>query len=151
MKFALDELANAVKKLTLPVIQDETAKIIVEDKEILKRKKAELKGGVNPDGSLIGEYRSEEYRLFKQNLNPIAKGKVDLIVTGAFANSAKVEKQGDGKFLIEYSDNKAESLISKYDRGKKNITSINPKVFKGLQKTKYAPKLIIALKKKAGL
>ena len=148
MKFTLDELSNSLKSLTLPVIQQETEKIILTDKQLVERKQAELKAGINPDGSLIGTYKSESYRLYKLRKNPIARGNVDLIDTGSYKNKMVADSLGNRQFRVVSEDDKREMLIKKY--GEK-IEGINPEIFIGLQKTVYGPQLLESLKKKARL
>ena len=150
MKHSIDTMIAKLEKLTLPRIQKETEVIILSDPELLRRKKAELKTGVNPLGGIIGTYRSKGYELFKSQKNPLAGGNVDLILKGAFSNSAFVVSKGGGKYSIDYRDSKADDLISKYG-GDGNLNTINPMVFAGLQKTKYAPQLNERLKRIARL
>jgi len=57
------------------------------------QKAAEFREGENPDGSMIGTYRSLSYELFKEKINPIAGGAVDLMLTGAFIDSFFTKKQ----------------------------------------------------------
>lgn len=135
----LVELRNGLKRLTLNNLQDATAKIIVEDSTLLSRKRDEFKAGVKPDGSIIGTYKSDSYKLFKIQKNPSAGGNVDLILTGSTARQLGVDSLGNGVFKIKSNDPKWNSLISKYGS---EIQSINKDVFDGLQKSKYAPQLI---------
>lgn len=144
----LGELKNRLKKITLPIAQSETANIISNDANILSRKKSEMTAGVNPDGSIIGEYSSESYRLFKISKNPIAGGNVDLILTGSTKNNLKVESLGNSMFILRSTDEKWNSLVSKYGN---QIQQINLSVFNGLQKSQYAPQLVQRIKTITGL
>ena len=144
----LDVLSAKLKKITLPIIQKNVEEMVVADKEILKRKKAELKAGVNPDGSLIGSYASESYALFKQNLNPIAQGNVDLILTGESIDGAKVESLGKGKFKVDIPLYHEREIIRDYGE---QVEGINEKVFIGYQKRRYAPRLIKRMQKFIGI
>jgi len=144
----LNELSNKLKRITLPRVQEETAKIITADTKILGRKRDELKTGFNPDGSIIGEYRSPSYRLFKLQKNPLAGGKVDLILTGSTARRLGVDYLGNSVYQINSTDPKWEGLIAKY--GDK-IQAINPVIWDNLQKTEYAPKLVARIKQIAKL
>lgn len=147
-KTTLGELRSSLQKLTLPVVQELTADIILEDRKIINQKIDEFKAGVNYDGTKIGEYKSESYRLFKMELNPFAQGNVDLILTGALKDGLKVEYIGDGHYLLYSTDEKWDGLKAKY--GEK-IAMINLEQFERLQKTEYAPKLIKAMRRLAGL
>lgn len=147
-KSNLGKLKRQLLKLPLRKLQKETEKIILQDRQIVLRKKAELKTGSNPDGSSIGVYRSAEYRIFKMQLNPLAGGKVDLILTGSTRDKLYVESLGNGKFTIKSKDEKWELLTSKYGNA---IEAINVDVFNGFQKTIYAPKLISKMKIISGI
>lgn len=145
----LDELLSRVERVTkLGVLQNETSKIITKDKNILNHKRGELKSGKNADGSIIGTYKSERYELFKRQLNPLANGKVDLILTGSTKDKLEVLYLGNGTYKIVSTDKKWNSLIGKY--GEK-IQIINQKEFERLQTTVYAPLLIQSIKRIANL
>lgn len=132
------KLKESLSRFTIPVLQKEVAQIVLRDRKIVDRKQDELKAGASPDGSDIGTYRSEGYRLFKQSRNPFAGGKVDLILTGAYKNAIKVLSLGNSQFTLRSSDSKRDDLIAKY--GVEN-EGINNEVWETLQKFEYTPKL----------
>ena len=125
--------------MTLPKIRQETEKIIKNNPQLVFRKQDEFRHGENPDGSTIGLYRNEEYRLMKQQMNPLAGGTVDLILTGSTIKHLQVVSLGNGEFKLYSTDHKWPSLVEKYG---KQIEVISIKHFEGLQKHEYAPKLI---------
>ena len=139
------KLKENLKKFTLPVLQKEVSQIILRDKKILDRKRDELKAGVSPDGSDIGQYRSQSYAIFKESRNPFAGGKVDLILTGAYERAIKVLSLGNSKFTLRSSDSKRDGLISKY--GIEN-EAINEEIWNKLQKFDYAPELFKKIRPK---
>lgn len=147
-KITLGKLRTNLQKLTLPVVQELTADIIVADKKIIARKRDEFKAGFNPDGSRIGIYQSESYRIFKMEKNPFADGYVDLILTGSLKEGLKVEHIGDGKYILLSTDSKWEELQEKYGE---QIQLINEEHFARLQKVEYAPQLIKAMRRLSGL
>lgn len=149
-KVNLGQLRDGLKKITFPKAQDATAKIIVKDKNLLSRKRDEMKAGVRPDGSIIGAYTSPIYAQFKRNLNPNASGNVDWILTGATVRSTYVKSLGDSKFIVTSDVELWSKLIGKYPKGEE-IQTINIDVFNGLQKSIYAPQLNDALKVISGL
>lgn len=143
----LEGLKRKLEKLTLGKIRQETEKIIKKDPSLLNRKRAEFREGKNPDGSNIGDYRSEEYRLFKLNMNPFADGHVDLFLTGSTWERLRVISLGNGEYLLESTDPKWGRLIEKYGE---QIELISPEVFERIQKNNYAPQLIERLQKIIG-
>jgi len=141
------KLRNSLKALSLSKIQQETEKIILNDKAVLQRKEVELKTSSTPDGNTIGEYRSDSYRLFKMQRNPLAGGKVDLFLTGAFIKGIRVLSLGSGSFTLRSTDGKRDKLITGARGYGIENEGINEEVWRGLQQTNYAPKLISALRK----
>ena len=141
------QLRNNLKKFTEKRLQNEVSQIILSDKNILDRKRDELKAGVKPDGGDIGTYRSQAYSLFKQSRNPFAGGKVDLILTGAYERAIKVLSLGNSKFTLRSSDSKRDDLIAKY--GIEN-EGINETVWNKLQKFDYAPQLFKNIRSQLG-
>lgn len=139
----MGELKRRLRKLSKKTLQKETEKIILKDEEVVKRKKAELRGGVRPTGQIIGEYRSESYRLFKLNKNPLAGGKVDLILTGSTKDKLYLVSVTDGRFTFESADPKWQGLVEKYGE---EIKGVNADVFRGFQQTIYAPELVEKMK-----
>jgi len=147
-RLSMGSLKSKLKKLTKPILKKETETIILRDREIVKRKKAELKGGVRPSGAIIGTYRSERYRLFKLQLNPLARGNVDLILTGSTKDQLYLVSLKDGSFTFESADPKWKGLVEKYGE---EVKGINADVFRGLQQTRYAPELIQRMREITGL
>ena len=141
------QLRNNLKKFTEKRLQNEVSQIILSDKNILDRKRDELKAGVKPDGGDIGTYRSQSYSLFKQSRNPFAGGKVDLILTGAYERAIKVLSLGNSKFTLRSSDSKRDDLIAKY--GIEN-EGINETIWNKLQKFDYAPQLFKNIRSQLG-
>lgn len=153
-RLTLGEIKRRLQKLTQAKLEQATQEIILKDPKILERKKDELKSGIRPDGSIIGEYRSEKYKLFKQKLNPLAGGKVDLILKGDTKRGLYLESDGKGGFIFRSSDSKWDDLMAKYNKGQigsKDLKAINPQVFDRLQKFVYHPELIVEMKKISGL
>ena len=140
------KVKDSLAKLSLSTIQNEVSKIIVRDRKIIERKRDELKAGVNPDGSKIGEYQSDSYAVFKHSRNPFAGlGNVDLMLTGAYERGIRVLSLGNSVYTLRSTDGKRDALIGKY--GEKT-EGINEEVWEALQKFDYAPKLFEALRKK---
>lgn len=134
------ELKKQLERLTLERLRKETAKIILSDRLIIERKQAELRSGSSSvQGEIIGYYKSESYKAFKQSINPYANGTVDLILTGSTKDNLKVISLGEGEFALESTDSKWAGLVERYGD---NITRINIRSFEGLEKLTYAPLLI---------
>lgn len=145
---SLRELQRRIKKIDLPVIQGELQKIIVADPEIVREKTDEFRAGELPDGKPIGEYQSESYRIFKLQKNPLAGGKVDLILTGAFVRGLVVQKMSSEKYRFTSLDEKARKLQGKYTM---SIWGLNKKTWIDLQQSKYSGLLNKRLKQITGL
>ena len=148
-KLTLGSLQRKLQRLTQPVIQKETEKIIVNSPSLVFRKQDEFRQGENPDGSTIGEYSQsllgQEYRLFKLSLNPLAGGTVDLILTGSTIRNLQILSLGNGEFSLFSTDFKWPGLVEKYGE---QIKGINSDFFKGLQLHEFGPALNLALKQK---
>lgn len=116
-------------------------------RELRKAKINELEFGLRPDYKKIGNYRSDSYAFRKNNLNPLAGfGNVDLMLTGAFANSLFPIKKTTG-FIFESSDSKLGDLISKYGM---DIMGLNQKTFDDIQKNIYSVEIIRYIKTRIG-
>ena len=138
-RLTLKELKTKLDKLTLPRIQKETEKIITKDPSLINRKQWEFLHGEDPFGNDIGVYANEDYRLFKIQLNPLAGGKVDLILTGATKNALRIVPIGNREFYLESTDWKWDNLVDKYGE---RIRVISYDFFIKLQREIYAQKLI---------
>ena len=151
-KLTLRSLRSKIEELILKILQGMTKKVIVGTPDLINAKITEFQYGLNPDRSDIGEYAptpaGQKYRLFKLQLNPFAQGKVDLILTGATARGLEVVSLGNSKYLLESTDAKWDDLKAKYGD---QIRLINEDEWKDLQRYKYAPELIKAMKKRTGL
>lgn len=143
-KSTIKELRDSLQKLTLPRIQKEVERIIKTDTALVDRKQWEFYRGLDPINNPIGAYASYDYELYKIQLNPLAGGKVDLILTGATKDALRVVALGNREFYLESTDWKWGHLVQKYGE---RITVINKDFFVKLQREVYAPKLIEALKR----
>jgi len=107
--------------------------------DLIKEKVKEYQKGINPDGSTIGFYRSQQYSLFKRQKNPLAGGTVDLILTGGFTRGLFVENKHDNVFNFDSHDEKAPDLFIKYGDDQQGLSDIT---WIKLQKDKLAPELL---------
>lgn len=123
------------------------AREILRSPELIKAKVDELKRGENPEGGRIGYYRNPAYRLFKQSINPMARGTVDLILTGNFSRGIGLERAGKGKFLFDSSDEKAPDLFEKY--GQENRL-LNIREWQRIQREILWPRYIKQIKRSLG-
>lgn len=135
----LSSLARNLQSLSLPVIQGQTQAIIQKDSQIKREKIDEFRAGELPDGSRIGEYASESYRLFKLDQNPLASGFVDLILTGAYISALFVERVEGDRYRFNSTDEKAEPLRQKYGN---EIRGLNEGTFRDLEEKVYQPQMV---------
>ena len=117
--------------------------LIKEEKtlKLLKRQDFE-EGDIFGDGKTY-TYRSPSYENFKRTINPLAGGKVDLILTGAFVDSMYLLKPKQGRYLFGATDSKRSKLVEAYSI---NIMGLNQNVFDKFQKEIIAPRFVRKIK-----
>lgn len=119
------------------------AQIVLNDqKELKKAKIDEFERGELPDGNRIGYYRDKNYREFKQTLNPLASGTVDLILTGRTVSTLFVRRSGSPRAYI-FGMNDRYNLIGKYGI---DILGLNEQTFEQREARAYAPELVKLIK-----
>jgi len=119
----------------------------MRDPKLITAKLNEFRRGELPNGNAIGFYKSPEYSLFKRNLNPLAGGTVDLILTGSFTRGLFVDDIAPSRFLFDSHDEKTDLLIGKYGL---DIMGINQQEWERLQRNVYAPQLVKFIKRQIG-
>lgn len=125
-------------------LENQVHEIILSDQDKLKERKVnEFTRGQRPDGERIGEYRNAEYGIFKAQINPLANGYVDLLLTRSFTRKMFLRKFGQG-YLFNSSDNKTGNLIGKYGI---DIMGINQEWFNERQKNIYKYILLFDISK----
>ena len=117
--------------------------IVLNDNKALKEEKIdEWELGLRPNNRLIGNYRDAEYAIFKERLNPIAMGHVDLLYTRQTANSLFVHKGNEsGSFTFGMNDRY--NLIGRYGI---DIMGLNQGRFDYRQKNIYLKLLVQTIK-----
>jgi len=149
------ELLKKFRKINnLKTIQKEVETIIINDQLIIEAKQDEFEQGLAPDGNDIGDYSWNEYKEYKESINPRANGKVDLKLTGSFHQGLFVESLGSSRFMFNSRDSKSDKLFGRsYKNGVNGqiLRSISEETFLDLQKKKYRGELVRVLKRKAGL
>ena len=78
--------------------------------------------GRSVDNDIIGEYRSNDYKMFKVSKNPRAGGTVDLTLTGSLGNKLTIFKQGNLTYRIESTDDKFNKISEKYGLEQFNLS-----------------------------
>ena len=121
--------------------------IVVSDTNTLVDEKIdEFTHGVMPDGKRIGVYRNAEYALFKQHINPLAGGYVDLMLMRNFVNGLHLDKLFKRAYIFNSTDRKTNNLIGKYGIG---ILGINQQYWLNRQKEVYRIPFVQMIKNKA--
>jgi hypothetical protein len=123
--------------------------LITNDQTIIEAKQNEFERGLAPSGDIIGRYRDVDYAVFKEQINPLANGNVDLKLTGSFQSQLYVKSLGNSRFQFDSRDGKAPMLFSRsYTDGVNGqvLRALNQDTFNDLQKKDYAPKLIRYIK-----
>jgi len=119
-------------------------KIILSDQKTLKEEKInEFSHGLRPDNSKIGVYKDAEYAIFKDHINPLANGYVDLLLTRQFSGGLFVQRFSPRTFIFNSSDSKTGNLIGKYGI---DIMGINQEWFDIRQKDVYRLVLVQQIK-----
>lgn len=145
---SLNEIERRLRKATETKLQKKVEELVINDQTIIEAKQDELSRGLTPDGGIIGTYAWPEYEMFKQTINPLADGNVDLKLTGMFQSRLFVRSKGNSKFDFDSRDGKAPMLFEKYGS---EVRGINQDTFNDLQKKDYAPKLVRYIKQITGL
>lgn len=117
----LDSYLSKLEKAKNNIESDVLSLLMERESEIRDMIKQRWLLGRRPDGSLIGFYRDVNYAIFKQTINPSAKGDVDLILSGDLVNNIKTVL-GKNKIEILSSDYKFEEISLKYGLDNFNIT-----------------------------
>jgi hypothetical protein len=120
--------------------------VIKEEANLLELKKQDFEEGDIYGNGRTYTYQSQEYSDFKKTVNPLAKGKVDLILTGAFVNSMYLLKPKQGRYLFGAKDKKRNKLVEDYSI---NIMGLNQNVFEKFQRDIILPRFIRKLKQYA--
>lgn len=124
-------------------MQSIVEKIVLSDQRNLKDEKiSEWEQGLIIDGVEKREYRSADYAIFKSQINPLAKGHVDLLLSRQTARTLFVRKGlTDSGFTFGMQD--YHNLLDKYGNG---ILGLNQDWFVNRQKEVYLNKLIQEIK-----
>jgi len=124
--------------------------ILVErdQNQVLKKAKInELEFGYRPSFKKIGTYANPEYAAAKHAQNALAGyGYVDLIKTGAFANSLFPVQSGRG-FIFDSGNSKAPKLIEAYGR---DIMGLNQRTFAKVEALYYVTPIAKYIKQRLG-
>lgn len=87
--------------------------VILNTPTIINQVKRRWLYGKGVGRAIIGTYASEEYRLYKMQLNPLAGGNVDLELSGDLVNNLTIRQSGR-MFEIFSTDEKFTKLANKY-------------------------------------
>jgi hypothetical protein len=109
------------KKQKSDIQNDVDTLIMFDSANITDKVKKRWSWGRGVNGGEIGLYRSSEYKAFKLNKNPSARGTVDLILTGSLSNKLKIRKMGS-LFEVVSLDQKFKKIGDKYGFEQFNLT-----------------------------
>lgn len=117
---------------------------LIKDEKTLKTLKEQdfIQGDIYGDGTDVA-YRSNNYSILKERMNPKAGGAVDLIFTGVFVDSMYLLKPKNGKYMFGNTDKKRNILKEKYGE---NIFGLNRTVFEKYQIDIITPRFVRRLK-----
>lgn len=157
MPISAKQMSQRLKPLlTLSKQREIVEELILKDEKTLKLLKEQdyLEGDIYGNGDYATYHPNNSYEVnrkagynlyepFKASLNPLANGKVDLILTGAFVDAMYLLKPKAGKYLFGNRDKKRNILKEMYGE---NIFGLNQKVFDKFQKDIIYPRHLRILK-----
>ena len=121
----IDSIVNRIKSITESnlytwvdeYIEANKSRLVTDIQNRLKRGDS-----VHDVNDVIGEYKSVAYRMFKQRMNPLAGGSVDLFLTGDLQRFLTIEKRSKNIFKIYSKDGKYKMLADKYGKEQFGLT-----------------------------
>ena len=128
----------------ITVLRDMVREELIKEEDTLRMLKEQdfLEGDIYGNGAK-DTYASEDYSRYKMSLNPLAGGFVDLIKTGAFIDSFKLNKPKENRYLFGATNSKRGELVKKYGI---DIMGLNQGVFDKFQKEIIAPRFVRKIK-----
>ena len=102
----------------------------------------QLQKGIRGDGQKIGEYKNKDYQKYKKQINPQARGFVDLKLEGDFYKGFVIKEDGNFQTVIS-KDDKSEKLEKKYGS---EIYILTDKNHQKIVKDYILPTLLINIK-----
>lgn len=121
----IDNILNRIKSITESNLYNWVNEYIDANKSRLVTDiQNRLKRGdsVHDVNDVIGEYKSVAYAMFKQRMNPLAGGSVDLFLTGDLQRFLTIEKRSKKIFKIYSKDDKYKMLANKYGSDQFGLT-----------------------------
>lgn len=121
----IDNILNRIKSITESnlytwveeYIEANKSRLVTDIQNRLKRG-----DNVHDVNDVIGEYKSVAYAMFKQRMNPLAGGSVDLFLTGDLQRFLTIEKRSKNIFKIYSKDDKYKTLADKYGKEQFGLT-----------------------------
>lgn len=133
----IDNILNRLKSITKDNLYSWCDEYIEQNKsKLVKQIQERLKRGDSAHNvnDIIGEYKSVAYAMFKQRMNPLAGGNVDLFLTGDLQRYLTIEKQSKNIFKIYSKDEKYKELANKYGSEQFGLTEEQQtELFTGMQ------------------
>jgi hypothetical protein len=162
MSISAKQYQKRLQKVTkLSLLREMVNEELIKDEKTIKILKEQdfLQGDIygNDTYSLYHPNNSYEanqkagyklYEPFKNSLNPLANGHVDLILTGAFVDAMYLLKPKQGRYKFGNTDKKRNILKEMYGD---NIFGLNQNVFNKYQKEIIAPRFLRRIKTTANI
>ena len=121
----IDNVLNRIKSITESNLYTWVEEYIESNRSRLVRDiQNRLKRGQNVHdiNDVIAEYASEAYAMFKERMNPLAEGSVDLFLEGDLHRFLTIEKKSKNIFKIYSKDEKYKMLANKYGKEQFGLT-----------------------------
>jgi len=133
-----------MKVLNQRTLEQLANEVIVKDEATIRDLKEQdfLQGDIYGDDYSYATYRSQTYASMKYKQNPLANGKVDLVLTGRFVKSLRLKKPVRNRYQFYSRVPYASELEDRYGK----IFGLNQKVFDKYQKEILRPRFVRLIK-----
>ena len=121
----IENIVNRIKSITKSNLYTWVEEYLEANKSMLVRdiqNRMQRGESVHDVNDVIGEYASEAYMMFKQRMNPLAGGDVDLFLEGDLQRFLTIEKRSKNIFKIYSKDEKYKKLAEQYGKEQFGLT-----------------------------
>src|SRR5690606_2314140 len=121
----IENIVNRIKSITKSNLYTWVEEYLEANKSMLVRdiqNRMQRGESVHDVNDVIGEYASEAYMMFKQRMNPLAGGDVDLFLEGDLHRFLTIEKRSKNIFKIYSKDEKYKKLAEQYGKEQFGLT-----------------------------
>lgn len=121
----IENIVNRIRSITESNLYNWVEEYIEANKSRLVRdiqNRLQRGDSVHDVNDVIGEYKSVAYAMFKERMNPLAGGSVDLFLEGDLQRFLTIEKRSKNIFKIYSKDEKYKELAKQYGKDQFGLT-----------------------------